>query len=96
MTQSAWTLPPKDVTDDQYKEFYKHLTHDWQDPLCWAHNRVEGDLEYTSLLFCPSTAPTDLYNRDVQKGLKLFVERVFIMDRAEAFLPNYLVRQGPR
>ena len=85
-----WTLPPKDVTDDQYKEFYKHLTHDWQDPLCWAHNRVEGDLEYTSLLFCPSTAPYDLYNRDVQKGLKLFVERVFIMDRAEAFLPNYL------
>ena len=88
--KALWTLPPKDVTDDQYKEFYKHLTHDWQDPLCWAHNRVEGDLEYTSLLFCPSTAPYDLYNRDVQKGLKLFVERVFIMDRAEAFLPNYL------
>ena len=88
--KALWTLPPKDVTDDQYKEFYKHLTHDWQDPLCWAHNRVEGDLEYTSLLFCPATAPYDLYNRDVQKGLKLFVERVFIMDRAEAFLPNYL------
>lgn len=55
--KALWTLPPKDVTDDQYKEFYKHLTHDWQDPLCWAHNRVEGDLEYTSLLFCPSTRP---------------------------------------
>lgn len=56
--KALWTLPPKDVTDDQYKEFYKHLTHDWQDPLCWAHNRVEGDLEYTSLLFCPARRPT--------------------------------------
>ncbi|WP_302497868.1 molecular chaperone HtpG [uncultured Sutterella sp.] len=88
--KALWTLPPKEVTDDQYKEFYKHLTHDWEDPLCWAHNRVEGDLEYTSLLYCPSVAPYDLYNRDLQKGLKLFVERVFIMDRADAFLPNYL------
>ena len=88
--KALWTLPPKEVTDDQYKEFYKHLTHDWEDPLCWAHNRVEGDLEYTSLLYCPLAAPYDLYNRDLQKGLKLFVERVFIMDRADAFLPNYL------
>lgn len=88
--KALWTLPPKEVTDDQYKEFYKHLTHDWEDPLCWAHNRVEGDLEYTSLLYSPSVAPYDLYNRDLQKGLKLFVERVFIMDRADAFLPNYL------
>lgn len=88
--KALWTMAPKDVTEEQYKEFYKHLTHDWEDPLCWAHNRVEGDLEYTSLLYCPSQAPYDLYNRDVQKGLKLFVERVFIMDRAEEFLPNYL------
>lgn len=88
--KALWTLPARDITDEQYAEFYKHLTHDWQNPLAWAHNRVEGDLEYTSLLFCPATAPYDLYNRDVQKGLKLFVQRVFIMDRAEAFLPNYL------
>ncbi len=88
--KALWTLPPKDVTDDQYKAFYKHLTHDFEDPLAWAHNRVEGDLEYTSLLYCPSEAPWDLYNRDIQKGLKLFVQRVFIMDRADQFLPNYL------
>ena len=88
--KALWTLPPKDVTEDQYKAFYKHLTHDYEDPLAWAHNRVEGDLEYTSLLYCPSEAPWDLYNRDQQKGLKLFVQRVFIMDRAEEFLPNYL------
>lgn len=88
--KALWTLPPKDVTEEQYKEFYKHLTHDWADPLAWAHNRVEGDLEYVSLLYTPSEAPYDLYNREFQKGLKLFVERVFIMDRAEAFLPNYL------
>ena len=88
--KALWTLPPKDITDEQYKEFYRHLTHDWEEPLAWAHNRVEGDLEYVSLLYTPSVAPYDLYNRDFQKGLKLFVERVFIMDRAEAFLPNYL------
>ncbi|MBP3439138.1 MAG: molecular chaperone HtpG, partial [Sutterella sp.] len=88
--RALWTLPPKDVTDEQYKEFYKHLTHDYEDPLCWAHNRVEGEMEYTSLLYAPSTAPWDLYTRDKQHGLKLFVQRVFIMDDAEQFLPNYL------
>ena len=88
--RALWTLPPKDVTEDQYKAFYKHLTHDYGDPLCWAHNRVEGELEYTSLLYTPSEAPWDLYSREKQHGLKLFVQRVFIMDDAEQFLPNYL------
>lgn len=88
--KAIWTLAPSEVTDDQYKAFYKHLTHDYADPLCWARNKVEGDLEYTTLLYCPSEAPWDLYNREGQRGLKLFVQRVFIMDRAEAFLPNYL------
>ena len=83
-------MNPREVKDEQYKEFYKHLTHDYDDPLAWAHNKVEGDLEYTSLLFIPSQAPWDLYSRDTVKGLKLFVERVFIMDKADAFLPNYL------
>ena len=88
--KALWTLPPKDVKDEQYKEFYKHLTHDYDDPLTWAHNRVEGDLEYTSLLYIPKTAPWDLYNREQKNGLKLYVQRVFIMDNAEEFLPNYL------
>ncbi len=88
--KALWTLNPREVKDEQYKEFYKHLTHDYSDPLSWAHNKVEGDLEYTSLLFIPSEAPWDLYSRDAVRGLKLFVERVFIMDKAEAFLPNYL------
>lgn len=88
--KALWTLPPKDVKDEQYKEFYKHLTHDYDDPLTWANNRVEGDLEYTSLLYIPKTAPWDLYNREQKNGLKLYVQRVFIMDNAEEFLPNYL------
>lgn len=88
--KALWTMNPREVKDEQYKEFYKHLTHDNDDPLAWAHNKVEGDLEYTSLLFIPSQAPWDLYSRDTVKGLKLFVERVFIMDKADAFLPNYL------
>jgi molecular chaperone HtpG len=88
--RALWTLPPKDVKDDQYKAFYKHLTHEYDDPLCWAHNRVEGEPEYISLLYIPSVAPWDLYTRDKQHGLKLFVQRVFIMDDAEQFLPNYL------
>lgn len=88
--KALWTLAPKDVTEDQYKAFYKHLTHDYEDPLAWAHNRVEGDLEYTSLLYVPKTAPWDLYSREQKHGLKLFVQRVFIMDDAEEFLPNYL------
>ncbi len=88
--KALWTLNPRDVKDEQYKEFYKHLTHDFADPLCWAHNKVEGDLEYTSLLYVPKNAPWDLYSREQQHGLKLFVQRVFIMDQAEQFLPNYL------
>ena len=88
--KALWTLNPRDVTDEQYKEFYKHLAHDFEDPLAWAHNRVEGELEYTSLLYLPARAPWDLYTRDKVHGLKLFVQRVFIMDEAEQFLPNYL------
>ncbi len=88
--KALWTMNPKEVKEEQYKEFYKHLSHDYEDPLCWAHNRVEGDLEYTSLLYVPKNAPWDLYSRDQQHGLKLFVQRVFIMDQAEQFLPNYL------
>ena len=88
--KALWTLSPRDVTDDQYREFYKHLCHDFEEPLAWAHNRVEGELEYTSLLYLPSRAPWDLYTRDKVHGLKLFVQRVFIMDEAEQFLPNYL------
>lgn len=88
--RALWTIAPKDVTDEQYKAFYKHITHDYDDPLTWTHNRVEGELEYTNLLYIPETAPWDLYTREKQHGLKLFVQRVFIMDDAEQFLPNYL------
>ncbi|MDY6322183.1 MAG: molecular chaperone HtpG [Succinivibrio sp.] len=88
--KALWTRNPKDIKDDEYKEFYKHLSRDYADPLTWAHNKVEGSLEYTSLLYIPKNAPWDLYNRDHQHGLKLFVQRVFIMDKADAFLPNYL------
>jgi molecular chaperone HtpG len=78
------------VTDDEYKEFYKHLSHDFSDPLSWSHNRVEGKREYTSLLYIPGAAPFDLWNREAPRGLKLYVQRVFIMDDAEQFLPLYL------
>ncbi len=88
--KALWTMAPREVTDEQYKEFYKHLTHAYDEPLAWAHNKVEGELEYTSLLYIPKEAPWDLYNRDNEHGLKLFVQRVFIMDKAEQFLPNYL------
>lgn len=88
--KALWTMSPRDVTPEQYKEFYKHLTHAYDEPLAWAHNKVEGDLEYTSLLYIPKEAPWDLYNRENEHGLKLFVQRVFIMDKAEQFLPNYL------
>src|SRR5574344_1629819 len=88
--KALWTRTPKDITDEEYTEFYKHVSHDYQDPLAWAHNKVEGDLEYTSLLYVPKQAPWDLYNRTSEHGLKLYVQRVFIMDKAEAFLPNYL------
>lgn len=88
--QALWTRSRSDVSDDEYKEFYKSVSHDFDDPLTWSHNRVEGKLEYTSLLYLPKRAPFDLYNRDVPRGLKLYVQRVFIMDDAEQFLPLYL------
>ena len=87
---ALWTRPRSEIGDDEYKEFYKHLSHDFADPLTWSHNRVEGKREYTSLLYIPSAAPFDLWNRDAPKGLKLYVQRVFIMDDAEQFLPLYL------
>ena len=85
-----WTRPRNDVSDDEYQEFYKHLSHDFEDALSWSHNRVEGKLEYTSLLYLPKRAPFDLWNREKPRGLKLYVQRVFIMDEAESFLPIYL------
>lgn len=88
--KALWTIAPRDVKDEQYKEFYKHLTHAYDDPLVGSHNKVEGELEYTSLLYIPTEAPWDLFNRDAEHGLKLFVQRVFIMDEAEQFLPHYL------
>ncbi|MCW2474727.1 MULTISPECIES: molecular chaperone HtpG [unclassified Symbiopectobacterium] len=88
--QALWTRNKADVTEDEYKEFYKHIAHDFSDPLSWSHNRVEGKQEYTSLLYIPSQAPWDMWNRDHKHGLKLYVQRVFIMDDAEQFMPNYL------
>jgi molecular chaperone HtpG len=87
---ALWTLPRADISDDEYREFYKHLAHDFADPLAWSHNRVEGKREYTSLLYIPAAAPFDLWNREAPRGLKLYVQRVFIMDDAEQFLPLYL------
>ena len=88
--QALWTRSKSDITDEEYKEFYKHLSHDYTDPLSWSHNRVEGKQEYTSLLYIPAKAPWDMWNRDNKHGLKLYVQRVFIMDDAEQFMPNYL------
>jgi len=88
--KALWTRARKDVSDDEYREFYKHISHDYQDPLHWTHNKVEGKLEYNSLLYIPARAPFDLWNRDGARGLKLYVQRVFIMDKAEQFLPLYL------
>ncbi len=87
---ALWTRSRSDVSEDEYKEFYKYLTHDFADPLTWSHNRVEGKREYTSLLYIPAAAPFDLWNREAPRGLKLYVQRVFIMDDAEQFLPLYL------
>jgi len=87
---ALWTRSRADISDDEYKEFYKHLSHDFADPLRWSHNRVEGKREYTSLVYIPANAPFDLWNRDAPRGLKLYVQRVFIMDDAEQFLPLYL------
>ena len=87
---ALWTRSRTDVTEEEYKEFYKHVSHDYAEPLSWSHNRVEGNLDYTSLLYLPARAPFDLYNRDASRGLKLYVQRTFIMDDAEQFLPLYL------
>ena len=87
---ALWNRSRSEVSDEEYKEFYKHLSHDFSDPLCWSHNRVEGKKEYTSLLYIPENAPFDLWNRDAPRGLKLYVQRVFILDDAEQFLPLYL------
>ncbi len=88
--QALWTRNKAEVSDEEYNEFYKHISHDFSDPLAWSHNRVEGKQEYTSLLYIPARAPWDMWNRDHKHGLKLYVQRVFIMDDAEQFMPNYL------
>lgn len=87
---ALWMRPRTEVSEDDYKSFYKHISHDFEDPLAWSHNKVEGKLEYTSLLYLPKRAPFDLYQREAVRGLKLYVQRVFIMDNAEQFLPLYL------
>jgi molecular chaperone HtpG len=88
--QALWTRPRGEIKDEEYRDFYRHIAHDGADPLVWAHNRVEGKREYTSLLYVPSRAPFDLWQREAARGLKLYVRRVFIMDNAEQFLPLYL------
>jgi len=88
--KALWTRSRGEIGDDEYKAFYQHISHDFQDPMTWSHNRVEGKLEYTSLLYIPSQAPFDLWNREGARGLKLYVQRTFIMDDAEQFLPLYL------
>ncbi|KAA6104196.1 molecular chaperone HtpG [Pantoea sp. B_10] len=88
--QALWTRNKGEISDEEYNEFYKHIAHDFSEPAIWSHNRVEGKQEYTSLLYIPSRAPFDMWNRDSKHGLKLYVQRVFIMDDAEQFMPNYL------
>ena len=87
---ALWTQSKGDISEDQYKEFYKQISHDYQDPLSWSHNKVEGKTEYTSLLYIPSTAPFDLWDRERTQGLKLYVKRVFIMEDADQLMPRYL------
>ncbi len=87
---ALWTRPRTEIKDEEYQEFYKHIGHDFENPLAWSHNKVEGKLEYTSLLYVPARAPFDLYQREAPRGLKLYVQRVFVMDQAESFLPLYL------
>ncbi len=87
---ALWTRDKSDISEEEYKEFYKHISHDFADPLSWAHNKVEGKSEYTSLLYIPGKAPFDMWNREQSHGLKLYVQRVFIMDDAEQFMPTYL------
>ena len=87
---ALWTRPRTEISEDEYKEFYKHISHDFNDPIVWGHNKVEGKREYTSLIYIPPKAPFDLWNREAPRGLKLYVQRVFIMDDADQFLPLYL------
>lgn len=87
---ALWTRPRTEIKDEEYQEFYKHIGHDYENPLSWSHNKVEGKLEYSSLLYVPARAPFDLYQREAPRGLKLYVQRVFVMDQAESFLPLYL------
>lgn len=87
---ALWTRPRTEIKNEEYQEFYKHIGHDYENPLSWSHNKVEGKLEYSSLLYVPARAPFDLYQREAPKGLKLYVQRVFVMDQAESFLPLYL------
>ncbi|MER2584219.1 MAG: molecular chaperone HtpG [Candidatus Competibacter sp.] len=87
---ALWARPKQEITEEEYKEFYKHVGHDFEEPLTWTHSRVEGKLEYTSLLFIPGRAPFDLWDRDQRHGVKLYVQRVFIMDDAEHLMPRYL------
>jgi molecular chaperone HtpG len=88
--KALWTLPRTEITDEEYKQFYQYVAHDFSDPLAWSHNKVEGKREYISLLYLPGRAPFDLWQREGARGLKLYVRRVFIMDDAEQFLPLYL------
>ena len=88
---ALWTMPKSEISDEQYQEFYKYVSHDWEDALAWSHNRVEGKYEYTSLLYIPSKAPFDLFDRDSHHGLKLYVQRVFIMeDKEYKLMPRYM------
>jgi molecular chaperone HtpG len=87
---ALWTRSKNDITEDEYKQFYKHVSHDWEEPLAWSHARVEGRQEYTELLYIPKRAPFDLYERERRHGVKLFVKRVFILEDAEKLLPQYL------
>jgi len=88
--QALWTRSRSEISDEEYQEFYKYVSHDFQDALTWSHNKVEGKLDYTSLIYVPSKAPFDMWQREAPRGLKLYVQRVFIMDEAEQFLPLYL------
>ncbi len=88
---ALWTLPKTEISDEEYQSFYKYLTHDFDDAMCWAHNKVEGSQSYTTLLYIPGSAPMDLMlQRDERTGLRLYVNRVFIMDAAQQLLPHYL------
>jgi len=87
---ALWVRPRAEIKDEEYQEFYKHISHDFENPLTWSHNKVEGKLEYNSLLYVPARAPFDLYQREAPRGLKLYVQRVFILDQADSFLPLYL------